>query len=137
MDKDTTHQKRDRETGDWVSDLKPGATTEAKVDKGVEDTFPASDPAPKPVPTGFISPDGADTARATNNGAESSSAARDGNSEEWGDAEQVRSAAGQALASAARVRRSATASVNQRPLAVLLIAGAVGWMLGLLANGRR
>jgi hypothetical protein len=63
MDKDKTHQKRDHETGDWVSDLKPGATTEAKLDKGVEDTFPASDPAPKPFATGFISPDGEDTAR--------------------------------------------------------------------------
>jgi hypothetical protein len=60
-DKDRTDQKRDRETGDWVSDLKPGATTEAKVDKAVEDTFPASDPAQKSGTTGFISPDGKDT----------------------------------------------------------------------------
>ena len=61
MDKDKTDQKRDSETGDWVSDLKPGAGTEAKVDKGVEDTFPASDPAPKTGTTGFISPSGHDT----------------------------------------------------------------------------
>jgi hypothetical protein len=127
MDNDKTHQKRDRETGDWVSDLKPGATTEAKVDKGVEDTFPASDPAPKPVATGFISPDGKDTARP----------AKDSNSGIRGIADQVRGGAEQALASAAGVRRSAAASVNQQPLTVLLIAGVVGWMLGLLANGRR
>jgi ElaB/YqjD/DUF883 family membrane-anchored ribosome-binding protein len=137
MDNDKTHQERDRETGDWVSDLKPGATTEAKVDKGVEDTFPASDPAPKPVATGFISPDGEDTARATGSGPESPAEAGDGHSEGQGNAEQARSAMGQALASAQGARRSAAASVKQRPLAALLIAGAVGWMLGLLANGRR
>jgi ElaB/YqjD/DUF883 family membrane-anchored ribosome-binding protein len=137
MDTDKNHQKRDRETGDWVSDLKPGATADAKVDKGVEDTFPASDPAPKPVATGFISPDGADTARATSNGPESSSEAADGNSEARGNAERARSVVGKALDSAEGVRRSATASVNQRPLAALLIAGAVGWVLGLLASGRR
>jgi len=66
--KDMTDQKRDRETGDWVSDLKPGATTEAKVDKSVEDTFPASDPAQKSGPTGFIAPGGEDLAKATDKG---------------------------------------------------------------------
>jgi ElaB/YqjD/DUF883 family membrane-anchored ribosome-binding protein len=137
VDKDRTHQNQDRETGDWVSDLKPGATTEAKVDKGVEDTFPASDPAPKPVATGFISPGGEDTAQPANSGSDNSSAAKDSNSGIRGIADQVRGGAGQVLASAAGARRSATASVNQRPLTVLLIAGAAGWMLGLLANGRR
>lgn len=68
MDKDKTDQKRDHETGAWVSDLKPGAGTEAKVDKGVEDTFPASDPAQKTGTTGFIAPDGKDTAKATDQG---------------------------------------------------------------------
>ena len=58
MDKDKTDQKRDRETGDWVSDLKPGATDNAKVEKGLEDTFPASGPVQKTGTTGFISPDG-------------------------------------------------------------------------------
>ena len=69
MDKDKTDQKRDAETGDWVSDLKPGATASAKVDKAVEDTFPASDPTHKPVATGFISPGGHDHAAATDKGA--------------------------------------------------------------------
>jgi hypothetical protein len=137
MDKSKTHQKRDHETGDWVSDLKPGATTEAMVDKGIEDTFPASDPAPKPVATGFISPGGEDTAWPANSGSDNSSTAKDSNAGIRGIADQVRGGAGQALASSAGVRRSATASMNQRPLTVLLIAGAVGWMLGLLANGRR
>ncbi|MFC7735059.1 hypothetical protein ACFQX4_04240 [Roseomonas sp. GCM10028921] len=68
MSSDTTDQKQDRETGDWVSDLKPGAGTEAKVDKSVEDTFPASDPAPKTGATGFITPAGEDTAEATDQG---------------------------------------------------------------------
>jgi len=63
MDNDKTDPKRDKETGDWVSDLKPGAGREAKVDKGMEDTFPASDPAPKHDSTGFIAPDGADSAK--------------------------------------------------------------------------
>jgi ElaB/YqjD/DUF883 family membrane-anchored ribosome-binding protein len=137
MDKDKTHQKRDHETGDWVSDLKPGATTEAKLDKGVEDTFPASDPAPKPFATGFISPDGEDTAGPADNGSESSSAVKVGNSGMRRSAEQARSVTGQALASADTVRRSATASVNQQPLTALLIAGVVGWVLGILANSRR
>jgi ElaB/YqjD/DUF883 family membrane-anchored ribosome-binding protein len=137
VDSDRTDQKRDRETGHWVSDLKPGATTEAKVDKGVEDTFPASDPAPKPAVTGFISPDGEDTARKADDGSKSSEADAEANSGGWGTAEQVRGLATQASATADRVRRSATASVNQRPLAALLIAGAVGWVLGLLANARR
>jgi hypothetical protein len=116
MDKDKTHQKRDRETGDWVSDLNPGATAEAKLDKGVEDTFPASDPAPKPVATSFISPDGEDTAQSADKESESSSAAKEGNS---------------------GMRRSAAASVNQQPLTALLTAGVVGWVLDLLANGRQ
>ena len=34
-------------------------------------------------------------------------------------------------------RASATDAVNQRPLAALLIAGAVGYVLGMLANARR
>lgn len=68
MDKDKTDQARDHETGDWVSDLKPGATTSAKVDKAVEDTFPASDPAPKASTTGFITPSGEDTAKSTDQG---------------------------------------------------------------------
>ena len=68
MDKDKTDQARDHETGDWVSDLKPGATTSAKVDKAVEDTFPASDPAPKSGTTGFITPSGEDTAKSTDQG---------------------------------------------------------------------
>ena len=64
MDKDKTDQKRDRETGDWVSDLKPGATGNAKVEKGLEDTFPASDPAHPTGTTGFIAPDGEDHGKA-------------------------------------------------------------------------
>lgn len=68
MDTNRTDQKQDKETGDWISDLKPGATTDAKVDKGVEDTFPASDPATKTGTTGFISPDGEDTAKSTDQG---------------------------------------------------------------------
>lgn len=115
MDQDRTDQKRDKETGHWVSDLKPGATAEAKVDKGVEDTFPASDPATKSGTTGFITPDGTDTAQV-----QPASAG-------MGDLRQR----------ADRARASAVAAVNQRPLAVLLVAGAIGWMLGLLANARR
>ncbi|MBP0494434.1 hypothetical protein [Roseomonas indoligenes] len=68
MDSDKTDQKRDHETGAWVSDLKPGATNSAKLDKAVEDTFPASDPAPKTGTTGFIEPDGTDTAKSTDQG---------------------------------------------------------------------
>lgn len=53
--------KRDPETGDWISDLKPGATDEAKSDKAVADTFPASDPPNLTgAVTGFITPEGED-----------------------------------------------------------------------------
>jgi hypothetical protein len=108
MDQDRTDQKRDEETGHWVSDLRPGATHEAKVDKGVEDTFPASDPVHKGGATGFISPDGTDTA-----------------------------IHGHAAVRASQVGGSARAALNQHPLPALLIAGAVGFVFGLLTNGRR
>jgi len=62
MDNDKTDQKRDHETGAWVSDLKPDATQNAKVEKALEDTFPASDPATKSGTTGFIAPGGHDSA---------------------------------------------------------------------------
>jgi hypothetical protein len=69
MSTDKTDQKRDRETGDWVSDLKPGAGREAKADKAVEDTFPASDPANmNSGTTGFIAPGGKDLGKATDQG---------------------------------------------------------------------
>ncbi|WP_043840374.1 hypothetical protein [Muricoccus aerilatus] len=119
MDKDKTDQKRDEETGHWVSDLRPGATPEAKVDKAVEDTFPASDPAHKSGVTGFISPDGTDTA-VHGNPAEQNSAAL-ASAQGW---------AGQAGGTAA-------AAVSQHPLAALLIAGAVGFVFGLTAHTRR
>ncbi|WP_376093444.1 hypothetical protein ACE7GA_25535 [Roseomonas sp. CCTCC AB2023176] len=54
MDTNRTDQKRDPETGDWISDLKPGASQEAKQDKRSEDSFPASDPAVKTGVTGFV-----------------------------------------------------------------------------------
>lgn len=108
MDKDRTDQKRDEETGHWVSDLKPGATHEAKVDKGVEDTFPASDPVHKGGATGFISPDGKDTA-----------------------------IHGHAVARAGQGRGGAGAMIVQHPLLALLIAGAVGFVFGLLAHDRQ
>ncbi|TPG49307.1 hypothetical protein EAH89_21600 [Roseomonas nepalensis] len=108
MNQDRTDQKRDEETGHWVSDLKPGATHEAKLDKGVEDTFPASDPVHKGGATGFISPDGRDTA-----------------------------IHGQAAAWNSQSARTARAALNQHPLPALLIAGAVGFVFGLLTNGRR
>jgi hypothetical protein len=115
MDMGRTDQKRDHETGHWVSDLQPGATADAKLDKGVEDTFPASDPAPKSGATGFITPDGRDTAR------------RDPDGSERPDAAEEPASAGQV----------SVAAIGQHPLAVLLVAGAMGWMLGLLANSRR
>ena len=143
-DKDKTDQKRDQETGDWVSDLKPGATTEAKMDKGVEDTFPASDPVPKTGATGFISPDGEDTARSTPPGLESPGTVTGQNPAGQGIAgsargmvEQATAYAEDALRQVDRAGRSATAVVSQQPLAALLIAGTVGWVLGLLASGRR
>ncbi|WP_338663490.1 hypothetical protein VQH23_25485 [Pararoseomonas sp. SCSIO 73927] len=68
MDSDKTDQKRDHETGHWVSDLKPDATPNAKVEKALEDTFPASDPAVKSGTTGFISPEGEDTGASTEKG---------------------------------------------------------------------
>ncbi|WP_424134303.1 hypothetical protein [Roseomonas chloroacetimidivorans] len=68
MDKNRTDQKRD-ETGEWVSDLNPGATSSAKQDKAVEDTFPASDPANMNTgATGFIAPDGEDLGKAADQG---------------------------------------------------------------------
>ena len=63
MDKNQTDQKQDKETGDWVSELKPGATPSAKLDKANEDSFPASDPAVKSGTTGFIAPSGHDTGK--------------------------------------------------------------------------
>jgi hypothetical protein len=104
MDTDRTDQKRDRETGHWVSDLKPGATTEAKVDKSVEDTFPASDPVHKAGETGFIAAEGVDTAQR-----QPAASGRSG------------AAAGQLLATPA----SAMATAGRHPLAVLLVAGAM------------
>jgi hypothetical protein len=69
MDKDRTDQKRDQETNSWVSDLKPGAGSQAKADKAVEDTFPASDPANMNTgTTGFIAPDGEDLGKKTDEG---------------------------------------------------------------------
>ncbi|TPG46440.1 hypothetical protein EAH89_24835 [Roseomonas nepalensis] len=118
MDKDRTDQKRDEETGHWVSDLKPGATHEAKVDKGVEDTFPASDPVQKAGATGFISPDGTDTAV------------------HGSLAEHAAAGAAEALVQAGQAGGAATA-VNQHPLPALLIAGTVGFVFGLLVNGKR
>lgn len=108
MDKDRTDQKRDEETGHWVSDLRPGATHEAKVDKGVEDTFPASDPVHRGGTTGFIAPDGTDTA-----------------------------IHGHAAVRASQTGGGPRAALNQHPLPALLIAGAVGFVFGLLTNGRR
>ena len=108
MDRDRTDQKRDEETGHWVSDLRPGATHEAKVDKGVEDTFPASDPVHKGGATGFIFPDGKDTA-----------------------------VHGHAVAQAGQAGGAARAALDQHPLPALLIAGAVGFVFGLLTNDRR
>jgi len=108
MDKDRTDQKRDEETGHWVSDLRPGATHEAKVDKGIEDTFPASDPVHKSGATGFIFPDGKDTA-----------------------------IHGHAVVRASWTGGAARAALDEHPLPALLIAGAVGFMFGLLANDRR
>ena len=61
--------KRDPETGDWISDLKPGASDEAKSDKAVEDTFPASDPPNATgAVTGFITPEGEDLGEKTDEG---------------------------------------------------------------------
>ncbi|WP_198383780.1 hypothetical protein [Roseomonas sp. KE2513] len=108
MNQDRTDQKRDEETGHWVSDLHAGATSEAKVDKGVEDTFPASDPVHKGGATGFISPDGTDTA-----------------------------IHGQAAVWDSQAGGTARAALNQHPLPALLIAGAVGFVFGLLTNDRR
>ena len=105
---DRTDQKRDEETGHWVSDLKPGATHEAKIDKGVEDTFPASDPVQKTGVTGFISPDGTDTV-----------------------------IHGHAGAQASQETGAARTAIGQHPLPALLIAGAVGFVFGMLTNGRR
>lgn len=108
MDQDRTDQKRDEETGHWVSDLRPGATHEAKLDKAVEDTFPASDPVHKGGVTGFISPDGKDTA-----------------------------IHGNATVRDSQAGGTARAALNQHPLPALLIAGAVGFVFGFLTNGRR
>lgn len=119
MDKDRTDQRRDEETGHWVSDLKPGATHEAKVDKGVEDTFPASDPVQKAGATGFISPDGTDTAVHGSLG------------------KQAAAGTAGAKGQAGQAGGSPAAAVNQHPLSALLIAGTVGFVLGLLVNGRR
>ena len=119
MGKNRTDQKRDEETGHWVSDLKPGATQEAKIDKGVEDTFPASDPVHKGGPTGFISSDGMDTAVHGN------------------PAEQTSAAAASGLDWAGRAGGTAVAAVSQHPLAALFIAGAVGFVFGLTAHDRR
>lgn len=56
-----TSEKQDPETGDWISDLEPGASKDAKADKAVEDTFPASDsPNMTGGATGFITPSGED-----------------------------------------------------------------------------
>lgn len=108
MNQDRTDQKRDEETGHWVSDLRPGATHEAKLDKGVEDTFPASDPVHKGGATGFISPDGRDTAIQH-----------------------------QAPIPDSQAGRTAHAALNQHPLPALLIAGTIGFVFGLLTTDRR
>ncbi|HEY8611788.1 MAG TPA: hypothetical protein VIL69_10920 [Roseomonas sp.] len=69
MDTKNPDQKQDPETGDWVSDLKPGASTDRKADKAVEDTFPASDPANMNTgTTGFITPSGKDLGEAADRG---------------------------------------------------------------------
>jgi hypothetical protein len=61
MASDKLNEKQDPETGDWISDLEPGASTDTKADKAAEDTFPASDPANAGAgTTGFIAPDGQD-----------------------------------------------------------------------------
>jgi len=119
MDKDRTDQQRDHETGHWVSDLRPGATHEAKVDKGIEDTFPASDPAHKSGATGFILPDGKDTAVHGH------------------PAEQARHGSAEALGRAGQAGGAAIAAINQQPLAALLIAGAIGFVFGLLVQEKR
>ena len=75
MASDKLNEKQDPETGDWISDLEPGASTDTKADKAaetapgerkpgedldqrqedlvdeaVEETFPASDPiSPKHI----------------------------------------------------------------------------------------
>ncbi|MBP0447100.1 hypothetical protein J8J14_20190 [Roseomonas sp. SSH11] len=67
--RDTTDQKHDKETNSWVSDIKPGAGAQAKADKAVEDTFPASDPANMNTgTTGFITPGGEDLGDKTDKG---------------------------------------------------------------------
>ncbi|WP_140886509.1 hypothetical protein [Muricoccus nepalensis] len=119
MDKDRTDQKRDEETGHWVSDLKPGATHEAKVDKGVEDTFPASDPVQKAGATGFITSDGTDTAV------------------HGSVAERARTGTAEALGRAGQAGGAAVAVVSRHPLPSLLIARTVGFVFGLVVNGRR
>ena len=64
-----TSEKQDPETGDWISDLKPGASDDAKADKAVEDTFPASDsPNNSGGTTGFITPSGEDLGESTDKG---------------------------------------------------------------------
>ena len=68
MSEHETSQKRDRENGDWVSDLKPNATPEAKMEKKLEDTFPASDPAHESGTTGFIAPNGEDLGQKADKG---------------------------------------------------------------------
>lgn len=108
MDKDRRDQRRDEETGHWVSDLRPGATHEAKVDKGIEDTFPASDPVHRSGATGFISPDGRDTA-----------------------------IHGHAVVRAGRAGGAVRAALGEHPLPALLIAGTVGFVFGLITNDRR
>jgi hypothetical protein len=66
-----------------------------------------------------------------------SAAGRGGAGQVRGIGEQASTYAGGALWQAGKVRGAATAAVSRQPIAALLIAGAVGWMLGLLANGRR
>ncbi|WP_426958531.1 hypothetical protein [Muricoccus radiodurans] len=51
---DGTDMRQPRQGAEYVSDLKPGAGTDAKLDKEVKDTFPASDPISPKVITGFV-----------------------------------------------------------------------------------
>lgn len=45
---------KDRQTGEYVSDLTHGASADAKLEKELKDTFPASDPVAPKVITGFV-----------------------------------------------------------------------------------
>lgn len=128
MSSEKMDERRDLETGQWVSDLEAGASTEAKVDKAIKDTFPASDPVQETGVTGFILPDGEDTAEGTGERAAEVGMSVTSTASAYVDS---------VLHRAGGTRASAVSALNNRPLAALLIAGAAGWCLGLLANSRR